>query len=75
MHDDTFRQRKWTEKNRVADFLTDMQSYGNVLLTAELKGAGTDGIAKTYLYDALRRTHGRDRSPAIRNALDDIKKN
>jgi TIR domain len=75
VHDDTFKQRRWTEKNRAADFRTWMQSYGNALVTAELTGTGANAVAKAYLYDALRRTHGRSRSRAIQKALNDIKAN
>jgi hypothetical protein len=49
-----------------------MQSYGDVLLSADIRTpAGVTSIEGT-IYNALRRTHARDRSQGVRKALHDI---
>jgi hypothetical protein len=75
VHDPSFKPpRRWSERNPQKDFSSWMQSYGDVLLSADIRTpAGVTSIEGT-IYNALRRTHSRDRSQSVRKALHDIER-
>jgi len=76
MHDDTFAEPRWSETDVEKNFETWTQSYGDVLVTATLRGATGKAIRTgATLFDALRLTHSRTRSASIKKALKDIEAN
>jgi hypothetical protein len=74
-HDESFDPRTWPEKNPKANFSTWMKSYGDVLLSADIRTP--DGVTRieTTLYNALLRKHAQDENRVVRGALRDIKGN
>lgn len=75
-HDDSFDIPQWTEDNPADQFNTWMHSDGDVLVTAVVYTARKQlPRTGTTLLDALRKTHGRSRNPAIKKALRDIEIN
>lgn len=75
VHDDTFDQNTWTERNRRKKFATWMVSYGDVLVSAALRGPSGRVRAEVTLYEALKRTHGADETRSVQRALRAIRDN
>lgn len=69
VNDKSFAKPVWSESNKKENFLTSMSSYGDVLLTAKIKTPAAQLNTSATLFEALKRTHSKDRSVAIRNAL------
>jgi hypothetical protein len=75
IHDESFDETKWSEKNPEEDFATWMQSYGDILLSAVIRTPTEKTRIEVTLYEALQRTHGRSKNRTIQRALRDIELN
>ena len=74
IHHEEFPEPRWTERNPHDQFLTWMQSYGDVPITATFrKGAKQLFPVSTQLFGALKFTHARSRNASIKRALEQIK--
>lgn len=71
IHDDTFTDPIWRVINSRRNFETEMQSHGDVPLTARiyLKGKRQPILVRTTLLESLKRRHSGIVSPAVRKAL------
>jgi len=74
-HHKSFKPPRWPERNPGANFRTRMQSYGDVLLSADIRTLHGTTRIETTLYNALLRTHAQDQDRAVRRALRDIRRN
>lgn len=75
IHDDTFLEPVWKERNANEAFRSECSSYGDILISATFKGGDKGTPVETMLYDALLREHGSDTSKAMKQALKDIRDN
>jgi len=74
IHDKSFKERRWSEKNRQKGFSSWMQTYGDVLLSARIETSGGATSIEETLYSALCRTYANDKSVAITKALRNIER-
>lgn len=76
IHDDTFPEPKWTERNPEDEFITWMQSYGDVPITATFRNRERKlSRIRGNLAEALRLIHGKKRNAHLRRALKEIDDN
>lgn len=69
-HDETLTRSKWPTTKAAANFESSILSNGDSLITASIRTPGKKPLRiVSSLYDALRRGHGSNPSPRIRQAL------
>lgn len=75
LHDKSFDSPVWCKKNLDEKFLTKIQSYGDVLISAKIYlSSGSKLTIESTLYEALSRTHGGSKDERIERALRDIER-
>jgi len=74
VHDRTFDPDRWAEVNPTECFTTWMQSYGDVLISANIQAPTDARLVEITLFEALRRRYGETDNPAIRKALRSIER-
>jgi hypothetical protein len=74
IHHDEFDPGVWYKWKPENGFQTSMQSYGNVLISAQVATRKQTHVLSTTLYAALLRTHVDDDTPSVRSALSQIRR-
>ena len=75
IHDESFSPSVWYKRNPKGGFGTSMQSYGDILLSAEVETPKKTHVVYTGLWPALLHTHSADTKRSIRSALTQIRNN
>jgi hypothetical protein len=73
LHDESFEKTVYTSRSPKKAFETDIQSYGDVLVSATIQTRTGSVVRRTTLYEALRTAHGGDKNEAVKKALEQIR--